>query len=76
MSLEEFEAIKLSDYQGLDQAEAARQMDISRQTFGRILKQARYSLAEALVAGKRIVISGGCYKMRGRRRRRGGRGQN
>ncbi len=75
MSLEEFEAIKLSDYQGLDQAEAAQQMNISRQTFGRILKQARYSLSEALVTGKRLVITGGCYKMRGRRRRRGGRGQ-
>lgn len=75
MSLEEFEAIKLSDYLGLDQSEAAQQMNISRQTFGRVLKQARYNLSEALVTGKRLLITGGCYKMRGRRRRRGNKGK-
>ncbi|SDU56936.1 DUF134 domain-containing protein [Desulfobacula phenolica] len=77
LSIEEFEAIRLSDYMGLDQSRAAEQMNVSRQTFGRILKQARYNLSEALVTGKRLKVTGGCYQMQGRgRRRRGGCNKN
>ena len=79
MSLEEFEAIRLSDYKGYDQTEAATRMNVSRQTFGRILKQARYCLAESLVTGKRLTVGGGCYTMQGRgqkRRRHRGRQTN
>ncbi len=72
LSIEEFEAIRLSDYLGLDQSRAAEQMNVSRQTFGRILKQARYNLSEALVTGKRLKVTGGCYEMQGRGRRRRG----
>lgn len=61
LSFEEFEAVRLSDYQGYDQAEAAIRMNISRQTFGRILRQARYTVSEALVTGKRLAVQGGCY---------------
>ncbi len=74
LSMEEFEAIRLIDYLGLDQSGAAEQMNVSRQTFGRILKQARYNLSDALVNGKRLIVTGGCYKMQGRgrgRRRQG-----
>lgn len=77
LPLEGFEAIKLSDFKGLDQSEASEIMGVSRQTYGRILKQARACVAEALVVGKRINIQGGDYQMRGpsmgRRRRRHGR---
>ncbi len=69
LSIEEFEAIRLSDYLGLDQSKAAEQMNISRQTFGRILKQARFTLSQALVTGKRLRVTGGCYEMQGRKRR-------
>ena len=73
LPMEEFEAIRLSDYLGLDQSQAAEQMNVSRQTFGRILKQARFTLSQALVTGKRLRVTGGCYEMqtpnRGRRRR-------
>ncbi len=72
LPFEEFEAIRLSDYLGLDQSRAAEQMNVSRQTFGRILKQARYNLSEALVTGKRLRVTGGCYEMQGRGRRRRG----
>ena len=41
LSVEGFEAIKLNDFQGLDQKTAARMMNVSRQTFGRILSEAR-----------------------------------
>jgi predicted DNA-binding protein (UPF0251 family) len=72
LPFEEFEAIRLSDYLGLDQSRAAEQMNVSRQTFGRILKQARYNLSEALVTGKRLRVTGGCYEMQGKGRRRRG----
>ena len=76
MTLEGFEAIRLIDYQGMGQAEAAEQMQVSRQTFGRILREARHALADALVVGKRLRVGGGCYEIRssgqgGRWRRRG-----
>lgn len=78
LSLEGLEALRLSDYQGLDQITSAGIMNISRQTFGRILAEARSIVADALVNGKTLRIEGGHYSLppRGgrqrRRRRRGG----
>jgi len=76
--MEGLEAIRLTDFQGLDQETAAGQMNVSRQTFGRILAEARAVVAEALVMGKFLRIEGGHFEMppRGRghhRRWRGGR---
>ena len=71
LSLEEFEAIRLIDYQGLDQSGAAEIMEVSRQTVGRILKSARYKIAESLVTAKRLTVQGGCFEMRGRGMGRG-----
>ena len=73
LAVEGLEAIRLSDYEGLDQAMAAARMNISRQTFGRILLRARRVVAEALVLGKVLRIEGGHFEMPhgGRRRRRG-----
>ena len=71
LSLEEFEALKLIDYEGMDQAGAAQVMNVSRQTVGRILKAARYKIAESLVTAKRLTVQGGCYEMRGRGKGRG-----
>ncbi len=80
LSLEELEAVRLIDYDGLDQSRAAEVMNVSRQTVGRILRAGRFKLAKALVAGCHLKVSGGCYRIdkdrsgRGRRRhRRGGR---
>ncbi len=56
LSLDEFESIRLADYEGLYQEDAAKQMNISRQTFGRIIKSAHQKIATALVQGKAIVI--------------------
>jgi len=78
ISVEELESIRLSDFEHLDQETAADMMEISRHTYGRILANARSSVAEALVTGKALKIGGGAYEFRGmgrRRRRRGGRGQ-
>mgnify|MGYP002539728212 FL=1 len=59
--LEEVEAIRLRDLEGLDQAECAKRMEVSRPTFQRILLSAREKMADALVNGKSIQISGGNY---------------
>ena len=79
LSLEEFEAVRLIDYDGLDQSRAAEVMNVSRQTVGRILRVGRFKLAKAVVLGCSLKVSGGCYRIdenragRGRRRhRRGG----
>jgi len=77
ISIEGMEAVRLSDFEGLDQESAAGRMEISRQTYGRVLAEARQTIATALVTGKTLRIGGGMYELRGqgrcRRRRRGGR---
>ena len=76
LSVEELEAIRLSDFERLDQESAANLMQVSRQTYGRILANARGMVSEALVTGKALRIEGGNFAMRGRgRRHRGGRGR-
>ena len=76
LPLEGLEAIRLADYQGLDQETAAVMMNVSRQTFGRILAEARAIVADALIMGKVLRIEGGHFEMppRGRGRRHGWRG--
>jgi len=58
---EEFEAVRLTDYEHLTQAQAARKMNVSRPTFTRIYEQARRNIAKAFVEGKAILIQGGHY---------------
>ena len=53
---DEIEAIRLADFEGLYQEEAANQMEVSRPTFGRILSNARKKIATALILGKAIEI--------------------
>ena len=62
-SLEEAEAIRLKDMENLDQEQCARQMNISRSTFQRVLESARKKVAEALFNGKAIRIEGGNYEI-------------
>lgn len=56
LRVDQYEAIKLADYQGYNQSEGAKAMGISRPSFGRILRQGRKVLADALVNGKIIRI--------------------
>ncbi|MDD3029363.1 MAG: DUF134 domain-containing protein [Alphaproteobacteria bacterium] len=64
---EEWEAILLIDYRGLQQEEAATLMGISRPTFSRTLSCARKAIAKALAEGLAIEIDGGDFKLVGRR---------
>lgn len=59
MKLDEVEALRLADLEGLYQEQAAQQMKISRQTFARILGTARRKVAEALLHGKALRIEPG-----------------
>ncbi|MCX5807188.1 MAG: DUF134 domain-containing protein [Proteobacteria bacterium] len=56
LSLDEFEAIRLADHEGLYHEEAAVRMSISRATFGRILDGARSKVADAIINGKALKI--------------------
>jgi len=57
LELAELEALRLADFESLYQEVAARQMGVSRQTFGNILNSAHRKVAEALLQGKALLIS-------------------
>lgn len=59
LGIDELEAIRLADLEGLYQEQAAEKMKVSRQTFGRIVSEARRKVAEALVSGMVLRIEGG-----------------
>ncbi len=59
LTLDEYEALRLADLEGLYQENAALRMEVSRPTFGRILEVAHRKVAEALVKGKALRIEGG-----------------
>jgi predicted DNA-binding protein (UPF0251 family) len=59
LTVDELEAVRLADLEGLYQEAAAEKMRISRQTFGRILESAHKKIADALVNGKALSIEGG-----------------
>lgn len=61
LKLEELEAIRLKDLEGLEQSECAEKMEVSRPTFQRILLSAREKIADSLVNGKVIHIDGGNF---------------
>lgn len=59
LHLEEYEAIRLLDYQNLTQEEASVHMDISRPTLTRIYEEARNKVATAFVEGRDLIFRGG-----------------
>jgi len=63
LSVEEFEAIRLKDFEGLEQVDVAKRMKVSQPTLHRLLKSARRKVAEALTKGKAIKIHGGDYSL-------------
>jgi len=63
LTLDEFEVIRLADKEGLYQEDAAKKMNISRQTFGNILNSAHKKVAEFLTDGKALKIEGGVIKI-------------
>jgi len=58
---EEYEVIKLLDYENMTQEEAAVCMDVSRPTLTRIYESARNKVAQSMVEGKDLIIRGGNF---------------
>ncbi len=56
LGLDELEAMRLTDLDGLHQVDAATRMGVSRQTIGNILNSAHRKLADALLNGKALRI--------------------
>jgi uncharacterized protein len=67
MTIDEIEAVRLADFEGLYQEQAAKKMKISRQTFGNIIGSARRKIADFLLNGKILRIEGGTLKMEERK---------
>jgi len=63
LTVAEVEALRLCDLEGLYQEDAAARMGVSRQTLGRVLKEARRKIAESIIRGKALKIEGGTYRM-------------
>ena len=61
LKVEEYEAMRLKDIEELSQEDAADIMQVSRQTYQRILNGARKKIVQALTEGKAICIRGGDY---------------
>ncbi len=74
LGVDEFEALRLVDFESLEQGQAALKMGISQPTLSRLVAEGRRKVSEALVLGKAIEINGGnCAfgKNRGGGRKRG-----
>jgi predicted DNA-binding protein (UPF0251 family) len=67
LSVEEAEAIRLRDLEGLEQEECALRMRVSRPTFHRVLEDARKKVADAVLNGKALRIEGGKFELATRR---------
>jgi predicted DNA-binding protein (UPF0251 family) len=61
--IDEYEAIRLKDFEGLEQEECAKKMNISQPTFHRLVLSARKKIADAIINGKAIKIEGGNYRL-------------
>ncbi|MEM0372612.1 MAG: DUF134 domain-containing protein [archaeon] len=61
LAVDEFEALRLADLNGLSQEKAAVMMGISQPTFNRVIASARKKVVDAIVNGKAIRIEGGAY---------------
>jgi len=63
LTIDEFEALRLADLEGLYHEEAAGKMNVSRQTFGNIINSAHKKIADSIINSKAIKIEGGVYSM-------------
>jgi len=59
INIDEYEAIRLADYEGMEHEQAAERMAISRPTFTRLIEKARHKIAQAMIEGMELIVSGG-----------------
>ncbi|MBE6927275.1 MAG: DUF134 domain-containing protein, partial [Ruminococcaceae bacterium] len=63
LTVDEYECIRLVDYQGFSQEQCAEYMQVSRATVQLICDKARKKIASALVNGYTLRIEGGDYRL-------------
>lgn len=63
LGLDEFECIRLIDHCGMSQAECGEQMQVARTTVALIYEHARKKIAESIVYGRELEITGGKYRL-------------
>ncbi|MDD2505210.1 MAG: DUF134 domain-containing protein [Bacilli bacterium] len=63
LSVDEYETIRLIDYEGYDQEECSKQMNVARTTVQGIYARARLKISKSLVEGKVLLIDGGNYEL-------------
>jgi len=63
LTVDEYETVRLIDLEKMTHEQCARQMDISRTTVTELYETARYKIADSIVNGKRLLISGGHYRI-------------
>lgn len=63
LTLDEYEVIRLVDLEKQTHEQCAQRMDISRTTVTEICESARQKIADCLVNGKKLIISGGNYRL-------------
>ncbi|RCU48737.1 MULTISPECIES: DUF134 domain-containing protein [Corallincola] len=56
LASDEYEALRLVDLEGMQQQQAAVQMEVSRQTLANILKSARFKVVDCLTQGKALMM--------------------
>ena len=61
LSVDEYEAIRLIDYEGMNQEECAKQMEIARTTAQKVYNEARKKISMMLIDGTGLNIEGGSY---------------
>lgn len=63
LALDEYEAIRLIDWEGLSQEQCSERMQVARTTAQKIYESARFKLSQALVEGLPLRIEGGAYRL-------------
>lgn len=63
LTLDEYEAVRLIDLEGMTQETCAAQMEVARTTVQAVYDSARKKLADAVVNGRSLVIRGGAYRV-------------
>ena len=63
LNIDEYEVLRLVDYEHMTHAQCAERMDISRTTVTEIYASARRKLAQAIVDGRGLVIDGGSVRL-------------
>jgi uncharacterized protein len=63
LTIDEYESIRLNDLEQLNQEDCAKKMNISQPTFHRLVVSARKKIADSIINGKALRITGGNFKI-------------